>query len=268
MAKVLGKPTQNPTKVEKFLAQRGPQRIVYGVYRPVGGSCPQSCSLMDKDKVSGFREEDGGALFRSETVRSFEARPDLEAWTYTHAWREAEVCQWRDELPSNVGVVASLNSPEEIPEAVLLGGRTVAVVGPTKDGKGFSDEEAALYRKQFKSYGNAESFSPLPCPAQRPSMKMGCADCKACMRVPPSKVSVILFASHGSGRKKAVSDCQSGCYAQHGNVNIHQKRSEAQTFDMYQWTQRLPYHSMVRLNISGDSYTEKDSRLPIIREEA
>ena len=125
-----------------------------------------------------------------------------------------------------------------------------------------------LYRKQFKSYGNAESFSPLPCPAQRPSMKMGCADCKACMRVPPSKVSVILFASHGSGRKKAVSDCQSGCYAQHGNVNIHQKRSEAQTFDMYQWTQRLPYHSMVRLNISGDSYTEKDSRLPIIREEA
>lgn len=264
MTQVLGKGTKSPTVIAKFQAQRGPGRLVYSHYRPVGATCPQSCSLMNKSITSGMREADGGALFRSEVVRSFEARPDLESWTYTHAWREPEVCAWREDLPPNVGLVASLNSPEEIPEAVALGWRTVAVVVSSADGKGFTEKEAASYREQFRSYGNAESFSPLACPAQRSVLKMGCADCKACMKTPPAKVVVVLFASHGPARKKALSDCAGGCYAQQGNVAIHQKRSGEQSFDLYAWTQRLPYYSMVRLNVSGDSFTEQDSRLPIL----
>lgn len=264
MTHVLGRGTKSPTAIEKFQAQRGPGRIIYSHYRPVGATCPQSCSLMDKGLTSGMREADGGALFRSEVVRAFTDREDLEAWSYTHAWREPEVCAWRDTLPKNVGLVASLNSPSEIPEAIALGWRTVAVLVSSADGKGFTQKEVASYRDQFKSYGSAESVSPLACPAQRPALKMGCADCKACMKTPPAKVVVVLFASHGPARKKAMSDCAGGCYAQQGNVNIHQKRSEGHAFDLYAWTQRLPYYSMVRLNVSGDSFTEQDSRLPII----
>lgn len=43
-----------------------------------------------------------------------------------------------------------------------------------------------------------------------------------------------------------------GCYAQQGNVNIHQKRSGAESFDPVRWVLGLPQNALVRWSVSGD----------------
>lgn len=50
-------------------------------------------------------------------------------------------------------------------------------------------------------------------------------------------------------------DCallDNGCYAQQGNVNIHQRRAGRETFDPVQWVLGLPVGSLVRWCVSGD----------------
>jgi hypothetical protein len=44
----------------------------------------------------------------------------------------------------------------------------------------------------------------------------------------------------------------SGCYAQGGNVDLHQRRAAARTFDPVAWASRLPSGAIVRLCVSGD----------------
>ena len=216
---------------------------------------------MEKNRVENLREEDGGYGYRQGILEAFSKRSDLSSWTYTHAWREPEVCEWRDSLPPNVGCVASLNSLDDVPEAVALGWKSVAVVTPTADGKGFTADEARDTREVMT--GKLGAVSVLPCPAQRPELSMGCSDCMACMRTPKGKVTVIVFAVHGPGKKKAA--CSTGgCYAQHGNVAMHQRRSLNRHMDIGEWVMTRPYYSLVRLSVSGDVWTEKDDR-PVVQ---
>lgn len=265
-ALTLGFGTQNPTQIAKFNALqiktilKFGHRPVYAWYRPVGVTCPSSCVLMEKSRVPSVREEDGGAGYRQAIIDAFSQRSDLSSWTYTHAWREAEVCEWRDNLPSNVGCVASLNSTDEIAEAVSLGWKCLAVVTATADGKDFTPEEARQTRVAIRE--SVGDVSVLPCPAQRPELSMGCADCMKCMRTDTGKVTVVVFAVHGSGKKKAA--CSTGgCYAQHGNVAMHQKRSLERHMDLREWVMTRPYYSLVRMSVSGDVWTDDDDRKPV-----
>ena len=43
-----------------------------------------------------------------------------------------------------------------------------------------------------------------------------------------------------------------GCYAQQGNVNIHQKRAHVDTFNPLAWALALPANALIRWNVSGD----------------
>ena len=262
----LGFGTKNPTQIAKFNALqiktilKFGHRPVYAWYRPVGVTCPSSCVLMEKSRVPSVREEDGGAGYRQAIIDAFSQRSDLSSWLYTHAWREAEVCEWRDNLPSNVGCVASLNSTDEIAEAVSLGWKCLAVVTATADGKGFTPEEAKQTRASIREA--VGDVSVLPCPAQRPELSMGCADCMKCMRTDTGKVTVVVFAVHGSGKKKAA--CSTGgCYAQHGNVAMHQKRSLERHTNLREWVMTRPYYSLVRMSVSGDVWTGNDDRKPV-----
>jgi hypothetical protein len=262
----LGFGTKNPTQIAKFNALqiktilKFGHRPIYAFYRPVRVTCPSSCVLMETDRAPALREEDGGAGYRQAIIDAFSQRSDLSSWLYTHAWREAEVREWRDNLPSNVGCVASLNSTDEIAEAVSLGWKCLAVVTATADGKGFTPEEAKQTRAAIREV--APDASPLPCPAQRPELSMGCADCMKCMRTDTGKVTVVVFAAHGAQKKKA--GCATGgCYAQNGPVNWQQKKSLERHMDFREWVMTRPYYSLVRLSVSGDVWTDDDDRKPV-----
>lgn len=150
--------------------------------------------------VSGDVVGDDGESYRDAIREAHEARPwapevgrfgvGLKGWLYTHAWRDSAVIAWRDTLPPNVRVVASVDSPDDIRSAQSLGWQTVATVTPTADGQGFSDPEA----RETKSVG-------LPCPAQR--LDIGCADCMAC-----SRDGVVVFAAHGPASRRATRSLQ------------------------------------------------------------
>ena len=208
-------------KIESMIDPRG--RPVYATYRPVGGSCPSDCALLNAGcyaqqgnvnihqlragretfdplvwalalpvgalirwNVSGDVVGPDGAAYRAAIMKAHTQRPDLVGWSYTHAWDRQEVASWAAALPDNVRVVASLDDPDDASRARAMGWRTVCSVVETADGKGYTDAEAREVR----------STGALPCPAQR--VKVGCADCQACRRD-----GHIAFAVHGPGQKTA-----------------------------------------------------------------
>ena len=200
-------------------------RPVFATYRPVGQTCPSDCALLDAGcyaqsgnvaihqkrgltesfnplqwalglphgalirwNVSGDVVGPDGEQYREAIRMAHTLRPDLQGWTYTHAWRDHAVADWAQSLPSNVRCVASLDVASDRDEAQMLyGWQTCATVVETADGKGFTDAEARAARS---------SLGGLPCPAQR--VAVGCADCTACARD-----GLVLFAVHGASHKKA-----------------------------------------------------------------
>ena len=64
-----------------------------------------------------------------------------------------------------------------------------------------------------------------------------------------------VFAVYRPVGPSCPSDCallDAGCYAQQGNVNIHQRRANGETFDPVAWADRLPMGALIRWNVSGD----------------
>jgi hypothetical protein len=64
-----------------------------------------------------------------------------------------------------------------------------------------------------------------------------------------------VFATYRAVGSSCPSDCallNAGCYAQQGNVNIHQRRAGSETFDPVAWAEGLPLGSLIRWNVSGD----------------
>lgn len=237
MANCQGFGTKEPTgnsKVRSRFAtaagrarKRGPDAgkaaPVYATYRPVGGSCPPDCALLNAGcyaqegnvnihqlraaretfdplawalalpagalirwNVSGDFVGPDGADYRAAVSAAHTMRPDLVGWSYTHAWDRPDVARWAADLPGNVRIAASLDDPTDEARARAMGWETITTVIPTSDGEGFTDDEA----RQVRASG------ALPCPAQR--VKIGCADCRACARD-----GHIVFAVHSGGRKRA-----------------------------------------------------------------
>ena len=64
-----------------------------------------------------------------------------------------------------------------------------------------------------------------------------------------------VFAVYRAVGATCPADCallDAGCYAQGGNVAIHQKRANGRSFDPVAWSRTLPVGSLVRWNVSGD----------------
>lgn len=156
--------------------------------------------------VSGDHVGPSGEAYRLAVRLALVVRPDLKAWTYSHAWRDVAVAAWRATLPKNVSVVASLDDPTEEEVARKLGWEVVASVTETEDGETFTDEEARRER----------ALGRFPCPAQRRdgtvtvlkngqrrnnTIAFGCVDGLCCSR--PGRH--VVFAAHGPRAKAAVS---------------------------------------------------------------
>ena len=64
-----------------------------------------------------------------------------------------------------------------------------------------------------------------------------------------------VFSVYRAVGSTCPSDCallDAGCYAQGGNVFIHQRRAADRSFDPVAWAQTLPIGSLIRWNVSGD----------------
>ena len=64
-----------------------------------------------------------------------------------------------------------------------------------------------------------------------------------------------VFAVYRAVGATCPADCAllvAGCYAQGGNVFLHQKRANERSFDPVAWSRTLPVGSLIRWNVSGD----------------
>lgn len=210
---------------------------VYATYLPVGPSCPDTCALLSggcyarignvgyqnikahKDtfdpylwglnlphgvlirwNVSGDVVGPEGPQYRDAIKRVHEERPDLQGWLYTHAWQDTAVQEWVRNLPSNVTVVASCDTENDVIGALLAGFRTYSIVQPGTEKGEWDSATAKIQRAAMRYLGDSAAVPTLSCPAQRlDRAKVGCADCLAC-RNP----GLILFAAHGMGKDRAI----------------------------------------------------------------
>jgi hypothetical protein len=129
-------------------------------------------------KTKGAAREVGAA------VAEVQSQGGGPAWTFTHGWKKVAREEW-----GPVSVLASLEHPDQAPEAIAQGYPLAAVVPTFAQGV-----------ETWKAAG----FRPVPCP-QSTGQAEDCASCLLCTRSDSLKAGrvVILFAPHGS-RKKLV----------------------------------------------------------------
>ena len=72
------------------------------------------------------------------------------------------------------------------------------------------------------------------------------------MRDPKGRPVYAVYRPVGSTCPQDCALLDAGCYAQQGNVNIHQKRAGEETFNPVMWALGLPFGSLIRWNVSGD----------------
>jgi len=206
-------------------------------------------------KHGNASEEDGGTAYREAIRRTHADRPDLRGWTYTHDWVNPTVIEWRDTLPTGIGVVASCDSLAQAREAIDLGWRAVAVLVPTEDGEHFTRSEAQATRSGIK-HAIPRANVALPCPATLVhAPDIGCADCVACHTAPhkQDRVTVIVFPAHSGARRAALdTEADGGCYGQQGNCAMHEGRAGRTSTDFYKWGASLPPDVLVRWSVTGD----------------
>ena len=111
-------------------------------------------------------------------------------WTYTHAWRNVPRERW-----NRVSVLASCESLAQAKEAMKAGYAAAIVVNEhPADGRAY---------KAITADDPHNEVRVIPCPEQTRGIK--CTDCRLCWD--DSKLlagsSVIAFAAHGAGAKKA-----------------------------------------------------------------
>jgi len=75
------------------------------------------------------------------------------------------------------------------------------------------------------------------------------------IKIKSRRGKVKVFATYREVGSSCPSDCallNAGCYAQQGNVNLHQRRAGGDSFDPVAWAEGLPHGSLIRWNVSGD----------------
>lgn len=104
-------------------------------------------------------------------------RPDVDVFTYTHAWR-----QLSPDLAPNVTVNASTETAAGIEAAAAAGWPTVVTV-PEHDPESLIGQTIA-------------GRKVVQCPAQTKGLT--CEQCRLCAR--PNRKSTVAFVAHGSGK--------------------------------------------------------------------
>lgn len=201
-------------------------------YAPIANSCPTSCPFMGSGcygqngpvAIHGARLEATFAGLSADTVAMWEAGEIRDAahmlrkrrqtmplrlhtfgdcrtpfaalqvsdaaeywpgavWTYTHAWRDVERWNW-----GKVSVLASCEGLDGAREAMALGyAASMVVAEHPADGKAYMAGDVRV----------------VPCPEQ--TRGRTCSECRLCwddQRLLATR-SVIAFAAHGAGAKKA-----------------------------------------------------------------
>ena len=234
--------TLDPSNNVKLQGYYG-RRKVFATYRPVGGTCPSDCTLLNNGcyaqggnvnmhqrragesrfdplawatalpqgalvrwNVSGDVVGPDGRAYRSRIRRAHVARPDLQGWVYTHAWMDSEVAKWARSLPANVRCVASLDDPKDARMAYGMGYRTVASVTPTADGKGFTDSEARAVKGPRGAMTEVGRWGQRVVTSVRPlpcPAQRTNMGCADCMGC--MRDGHIVFAIHGPSHKVATS---------------------------------------------------------------
>lgn len=72
----------------------------------------------------------------------------------------------------------------------------------------------------------------------------------------PSRPVFAIYRAVGATCPKDCALLDNGCYAQHANVNIHQRRAADRTFDIVGYIVRLPLDALLRGAVSGDALGE------------
>lgn len=134
--------------------------------------------------VVGDATTDTAAKLLSDAATFYSNKHGQKVWSYTHAWRDVSRKSWQ-----NVSVFASCESTVDAQKAMSLGYAAAVVVESHKDTKAYLENGVKL----------------VPCPQQTGRAK-DCVSCGLCMRAPQMLAagSVIAFAVHGQGTKKAT----------------------------------------------------------------
>jgi hypothetical protein len=113
----------------------------------------------------------------------FEERTGSKAWTYTHAWRDVDVEDWK-----GANVLASCETAEEVEEAKARGYATSMIVNRF--------ERETLYSK--------DGVNVLPCPEQLG--RLNCASCGICQSTEQLRNHnlTVGFQAHGTQMKTVV----------------------------------------------------------------
>lgn len=122
-----------------------------------------------------------GADLINNAIKRWLNRGGERVWSYTHAWMNVPKSRW-----SNVSMLASVDNVSQVAEA-RNNGYAPAIVVPE-----FTSDKA------FKLDGCDTKW--IPCPAQ--TRKVGCSDCKLCMRSDwlYQSNTGIAFEAHGAKR--------------------------------------------------------------------
>ncbi len=140
-----------------------------------------------------------GSRMIAAATKRWQGRGGGQAWGYTHAWR--------DQSRSDFGVISTLASVQNVPEATLARRRGWMPTAVVKEG---------LFAKIAKeNNGRMSAFRLagdetwwIPCPAQNPdkNKQIACVNCRMCMNDHRyiDKGYGIAFEAHGSGAKRSI----------------------------------------------------------------
>lgn len=135
--------------------------------------------------VSGDFMKETGSIdddYLNAVIDGHKVRPDLQGWTYTHAWKHLSGKAVNQ--VSSLTINASCDTPEEVEEALKDDWPATLVVAET--------QESGRIK-----IGEAETRLVI-CPHQTHGIQ--CSDCMLCFR--KQRHCVVGFRVHGTGKSK------------------------------------------------------------------
>lgn len=141
-----------------------------------GGAVPEGRDL--RLHVSGDSRTIKGTRLLNKAIARWKERGGGDCWSYSHAWQHVPRSEW-----SNVSILASITTTEEVVKAREQGYAPALVVGEHS-----SDKAYQLSGSDIKW---------IPCPAQ--TKGVGCSDCRLCFNADRlfENGFGIAFAAHG-----------------------------------------------------------------------
>lgn len=133
--------------------------------------------------VVGDAVLDGCADVISKAAERWAKKGTGKPYTYTHAWRDVKRKSW-----NTVSVLASCETIQDVKAA---------------KNKGYASALVVAEFEKDQAYDIGEGFKGIPCPAQTKE-NVTCSKCQMCCndkRLRDHNL-VIMFAAHGSGKKK------------------------------------------------------------------